>query len=222
MLWLSARPPPLAAQADTSTDPWYLSRIRGSFDRVTGMTRRADISLLFDLFVTVQRVRRVLSEGMATSGLKPDEYAVYSLLFELAPLTATEMAELMGMPLTTVLDYLKTMSAAGHLERAPHPSDGRALQLRLSRSGVAAQKRASRHWDVVRLRLERGLDEPIDQVRRALRALDEAAAKAATSRPTSDASGRAHPIRRGTSALHGRAGASAGLQARDRSQRLSR
>jgi DNA-binding MarR family transcriptional regulator len=186
------------------------------------VARRADISLLFDLFVASQRVRRVLAEGMARSGLRPDEYAVYSLLFEKAPLTATEMAELMGMPLTTVLDYLKTMSAAGHLERAPHPSDGRALQLRLSRSGIAAQKRAHDHWDVVRLRLERGLDVPIDQVRRALQALDESAFRAATSRPTWDASERGRPTRRGTSALRGRAGASAGLRARGRSRRLSR
>src|ERR1700674_3446458 len=107
------------------------------------MAKRANVSMLFDLFVAAQRVRRVLADGMAKSGLRPDEYAVYSLLFEHGPLTATEMSELLGMPLTTVLDYLKAMSAAGHLERTPHPSDGRALQLRLSRSGVAAQKRAN-------------------------------------------------------------------------------
>src|SRR5258708_10784116 len=94
------------------------------------------------------------------------------------------MADLMGMPLTTVLDYLKTMSAAGHLERAAHPSDGRALQLRLSRSGIAAQKRANAHWNVVRLRLERGLHVPIDQVRRALEAVDETAGSAASSLST--------------------------------------
>jgi DNA-binding MarR family transcriptional regulator len=142
------------------------------------MPRRADISLLFDLFVTAQRVRRVLTDGMADSGMRPDEYAVSSLLFENGPLTATEMSELLGMPLTTVLDYLKAMSSAGHLERMPHPSDGRALQLRLSRSGVGAQKRANTHWEVVRKRLESSLPMPIDQVRRALQALDEAALRA--------------------------------------------
>lgn len=139
---------------------------------------RADVSMLFDLFVAAQRVRRVLADGMAESGLRPDEYAVYSLLFEHGPLTATEMSELLGMPLTTVLDYLKAMNATGHLEKTPHPSDGRALQLRLSRAGVAAHKRAHDHWNVVRARLEDGLPMPIDQVRRALQALDEAAIKA--------------------------------------------
>ena len=144
------------------------------------MARRADISLLFDLFVTAQRVRRVLSDGMAKSGLRPDEYAVYSLLFENGPLTATEMSELMGMPLTTVLDYLKAMSACGHLDRMPHPSDGRAVQLRLSRAGVSAQKRAHNHWEVVRQRIEGALPMSIDRVRLALQALDDAAVRAST------------------------------------------
>lgn len=142
------------------------------------MTKHADISLLFDLFVTSQRVRRVLADAMVASGMRPDEYAVYSLLFDAGPLTATEMSELLGMPLSTILDYLKPMSAAGHLDRMAHPSDGRALQLRLSRAGVTTQKRAHRHWEVVRRRVEDSLPMPIEQVRRALRALDDAASRA--------------------------------------------
>jgi DNA-binding MarR family transcriptional regulator len=142
------------------------------------MAKRADVSLLFDLFVTTQRVRRVLADAMAGAGMRPDEYAVYSLLFDHGPLTATEMAELLGMPLTTALDYLKAMSASGHLERSPHPTDGRALQLSLSRSGVAAQKRANGHWELVRKRIEGGLELPIDSIRLALNALDDAADRA--------------------------------------------
>jgi len=155
-----------------STDPWQS-------DTVGLVSARSDISLLFDLFVTAQRVRRVLSDAMAESGMRPDEYAVYSLLFEQGPLTATEMADAMGMPLTTVLDYLKAMSSAGHLHRIPHPSDGRALQLRLNRAGVTAHRRAHGHWEVVRKRIEGALPMPIDRVRAALKALDGAAAAAA-------------------------------------------
>ena len=134
--------------------------------------------MLFDLFVAAQRVRRVLAEGMAESGLRPDEYAVYSLLFEKGPITATEMSEQMGMPLTTVLDYLRSMSSAGHIDRMAHPSDGRALQLRLNRAGIAAQRRANDHWNVVRKRLEDALPIPVEQVRRGLQALDDAAVSA--------------------------------------------
>jgi DNA-binding MarR family transcriptional regulator len=143
------------------------------------MAGRADISLLFDFFVTSQRIRRVLSDAMAESGMRPDEYAVYSLLFDKGPLTATEMAEAVGMPLSTVLDYLKAMSSDGHIDRMPHPSDGRALQLRLSRTGVAAHRRAHDHWEVMRKQIERNLSLPVGQVRRALQALGDAANVAA-------------------------------------------
>src|SRR5690349_20001613 len=144
------RRPPLAAPRDTSTKPWYLPRLRGIWARVLAMPRRADVSLLFDFFVVSQRLRRVLTAALAESGMRPDEYAVYSLLQEKGPLTATEMAELMAMPLTTVLEYLKAMTAAGHVVRTAHPFDGRATLVRLNRRGLAAQERAHAHWEVAR------------------------------------------------------------------------
>ena len=142
------------------------------------MAKRADVSLLFDFFVTSQRLRRVLTDGLAESGMRPDEYAVYSLLFEKGPLTATEMAEFLGMPLTTVLDYLRAMTAAGHVVRTSHPFDGRALQLSLNRSGIAAHKRANAHWEVVRKQIEGGVTMPIATIRQALETLDESAERA--------------------------------------------
>ena len=134
------------------------------------------MSLLFDLFVVNQRVRRVLAAGLAGVRLRADEYAVYSLLFEQGPLTATEMARRMGMPLTTVLDYLRSMAGRGHLRREPHPKDGRAQYLSLTISGVVEHRRTNAAWEIVRSRLEGSLPMPIDQVRAALHALDDAAA----------------------------------------------
>ena len=139
---------------------------------------RADISLLFDFFVTSQRLRRYLTDALAEAGMRPDEYAVYSLLFDNGPLTSTEMADMLGMPLTTLLDYVKSLDRAGHLVRTAHPFDGRAVELSLSRSGLAAQRRASRHWEVARKGIEHGLGVPLDQVRRSLRALDDSARRA--------------------------------------------
>ncbi len=143
------------------------------------MAGRVDISLLFDFFVTSQRIRRVLSDAMAESGMRPDEYAVYSVLFDKGSLTATEMAEAVGMPLSTVLDYLKAMSSNGHIDRMPHPSDGRALLIRLSRTGIAAHRRAHGHWEVMRKQIESNLSVPVGQVRSALQALGDAANVAA-------------------------------------------
>lgn len=146
------------------------------------MPRRADVSLLFDLFVVAQRVRRVLADGMAGSGMRSDEYAVYSLLFMHGPLTATEMARQLGLPLSTVLDYLKTIDDAGHLERVKHPDDGRAVQLALNPKGVRAQARANQHWEVVRKQIEGALLVPRADVRDALQALDDAAVAALEAR----------------------------------------
>jgi len=132
------------------------------------------ISMLFDLFALNQRLRRLLALALADAGLRADEYAVYSLLFDQGPLTATQMAVRMAMPLTTVLDYLRTMDARGHLRRARHPRDGRAQQLSLTMSGTAQHRRANRAWEVMRVRLEGSLAIPQREVRRALQALDDA------------------------------------------------
>ena len=139
------------------------------------MPRRADVSLLFDFFVAGQRVRRVLADGMAGSGMRADEYAVYSLLFMHGPLTATEIARQLGLPLSTALDYLKAIGEAGHLQRTRHPVDGRAVQVALNSRGVAAQARANTHWELVRKQVEGSLRMPKGEVRAALQALDEAA-----------------------------------------------
>lgn len=144
--------------------------------KVLRMPRRADVSLLFDLFVASQRIRRVLADGMAGSGMRADEYAVYSLLFMHGPLTATEMSHQLGLPLSTVLDYLKAIDEAGHLRRIRHPDDGRAVHVALNSRGVAAQARANAHWEVVRKQVEGSLGMPKGEVRAALQALDDAAA----------------------------------------------
>ncbi|MDQ6714164.1 MAG: MarR family winged helix-turn-helix transcriptional regulator [Candidatus Dormibacteraeota bacterium] len=147
-----------------------------------------EISLLFDLFVLNQRVRRVMAAALADVGLRADEYAVYSLLLEQAPLTATEMARRMGMPLTTVLDYLRVMDGRRHLRREPHPRDGRAQQLSLTMAGITEQRRTNRAWEVMRAKLEGSLPIPAKDVRRALQALDDAVV-AALARIETEAAG---------------------------------
>ena len=155
-----------------TTDSWYLSRIRGLCLWLVKQPGR-EISLLFDLFVVNQRMRRLLSAALTDVSLRADEYAVYSLLFEQGPLTATEMARRMGMPLTTMLDYLRAMDDRRHLRRERHPRDGRAQQLSLTMAGVTEHRRTNRAWELMRVRLEQSLSVPTKDVRRALQALDD-------------------------------------------------
>jgi len=132
------------------------------------------ISLLFDLYVLNQRVRRLVAAALADVPLRADEYAVYGLLFDQGPLTATEMGRRMGMPLTTVLDYLRSMEARGHVRRQRHPRDGRAQEISLTMAGVTEHRQTNKAWEVMRARLERALAISPAEIRRALHALDDA------------------------------------------------
>jgi DNA-binding MarR family transcriptional regulator len=155
------------------------------------MTQPArQISLLFDLFVLNQRIRRLVTVALAEVSLRADEYAVYSLLHEQGPLTATEMARQMAMPLTTVLNYLRAMDVRGHLRREPHPRDGRAQRLSLTIGGVSEHQRTYRAWDVMWRRLKRAMPIPEPEVRLALQALDDGVAAALNDFELAAAAGR--------------------------------
>jgi len=107
-----------------------------------------DISLLFDVFVLHQRVRSLLARALSGTELRADEYAVYSVLFERGPLTPTQLAASLAMPVTTTLDYLRVMTRRGHVQRARNPADGRSYTVSLTRRRLdcapAHQRRVER------------------------------------------------------------------------------
>jgi DNA-binding MarR family transcriptional regulator len=136
-------------------------------------------SILFDVFVLGQRTRTLLAEAMRDSGLRPDAYAAYSVVFEMGSVTLSELAARLGMPLTTVADYVRAMTARGHLRRTPHPTDQRAALLALTPSGLRAHRRASRSFDRAYLALHADLG-PVEEesARRLLQALARSAERA--------------------------------------------
>ena len=139
----------------------------------------AHLSILFDVFALGQRVRTLVQAAMRGAGLRPDEYAAYSVVFEDGPVTMTELARQLGLPLTTAADYVRSMVERGHAEREAHPSDQRASVLTLTRSGLAAHRRASRCFDRAYQSLRRELGELDEaQARAMLQALTAAAARA--------------------------------------------
>jgi DNA-binding MarR family transcriptional regulator len=139
--------------------------------------RRA--SLLFDVFVLGQRTRALVNEAMHDAGLRPDEYAAYSVVFEMQPITQTEMANQLAMPLTTVAEYVRAMTERRHLRAKPHPTDHRARLLTLTPAGLRAHRQASRSFERAHraLLLELGsLDE--ETTRDVLQRLAESAERA--------------------------------------------
>ena len=57
--------------------------------------------------------------AMADSPLTPEEYAVYSVLFDEGPHAPTELARRAGMPPTSMSHFVRGMLERGHAERAP-------------------------------------------------------------------------------------------------------
>src|SRR5260370_7224047 len=106
-----------------------------------GADRR--ISLLFDVFVVNQRLRALLGHALSDSDLRPDEYAVYSVVFEHGALTPTELASYLAMPVTTTLDYLRAMARRGHAKRARNPPDGRSYRVSLTPEGLSPHPRTN-------------------------------------------------------------------------------
>jgi DNA-binding MarR family transcriptional regulator len=138
------------------------------------------LSLLFDVFALGQRTRTLLVTAMRGCGIRPDEYAAYSVVFEAEAITMTEVARQLGMPVTTAADYVRSMQQRGHLRRQAHPGDGRAFLLRLTPAGLRAHRKASaafaRAYQALRAELGE-LDE--EQVRATLQALAGCAERAA-------------------------------------------
>jgi DNA-binding MarR family transcriptional regulator len=128
------------------------------------MARASTLSLLFDLFVTNQRVGRLLADAMADiGGLRPDEYAVYSAVFDLGPISPT-----------TVSHYMEAMRAAGHVRQVRNPRDGRSYLVRLSLEGLAAHRQAHAGFNRAYQALMSRLDDPVAAGER-IRAVGEAA-----------------------------------------------
>jgi MarR family transcriptional regulator, organic hydroperoxide resistance regulator len=135
---------------------------------------RRQISFLFDVFAASHRVRALLGQTMADPGLRPDEYAMYSAVLKAGPLSISELAEVVGMPLTTVSDYVRGMTTCGHVLRSRNPADSRSSLVSLTEDGVAAHRAAMVGFAAAISRVRQALTIPEEELVRALQALDDA------------------------------------------------
>lgn len=92
-------------------------------------------TILLDVFAANQKRERLIAEALAETDLPPEDYPVYVYIGVEGPLTPTELARALGMPLSTVLFRMRRLQRRGHAERIPNPEDGRSYLLRLTPSG---------------------------------------------------------------------------------------
>ena len=108
---------------------------------------RPDRSIFLEAYALSQSIGQLLRDAMAGGPLTPEEYALYSVVFEAETITPTEVAERLGMAMTTVMEKVRLLGSRGHARRVAHPRDGRSYLLTLTASGLAAHRAANRQFE---------------------------------------------------------------------------
>jgi DNA-binding MarR family transcriptional regulator len=155
-----------------------------------------DTSLLFEVFALNQSVGRFLADAMREGPLTPAEYAILSAVFELEAATPTALAARLGMRLTTFIDHLRVLERRGRARRIPHPTDRRSYRVVLTTDGLAAHRAANRQFEAAHAAFVEELGGGTVRARQVLRAMREAADRAASASASSP-SRRPSPARAG-------------------------
>jgi DNA-binding MarR family transcriptional regulator len=144
------------------------------------------ISLPFDVFAVASRLGAFLDAELAETGIRPAEYAVYSLMLEAGPRTPSELAAALGVPPTTISTYTSAMLARGDARRIPHPTDGRSHRIVLTDQGRGVIRRVNPAFARAETAILANLDRPEEEIRAALADLADALERAAAERPVTD------------------------------------
>jgi DNA-binding MarR family transcriptional regulator len=95
-------------------------------------------------------------------------------MLEAGPRTPSELASMLGMPLSTLSTYVGAMLARGDAKRIPNPSDGRSVRIVLTDRGRAVVRTVNPPFTRAVVALEANLDAPVGEVRATLRGILEA------------------------------------------------
>jgi DNA-binding MarR family transcriptional regulator len=106
------------------------------------MARTGPPTILFEIFWTQQKRKRLIEAALTDTDLPPEDYPFYVLIGAEGPWTPTGLAARLGMPLSTVIFRVKRLERRGHAERVPNPQDGRSFLIRLTPKGKRLLDRA--------------------------------------------------------------------------------
>jgi DNA-binding MarR family transcriptional regulator len=115
---------------------------------------------------------QLVERELAADGVSSDGYASLSLIGVRGSIRLTELAEELGMPLTTASDAVRRLESRGLVRRRPNPDDGRSFLFELSARGDREWRRGWGALQRVNERLEREVDSV--QMRDALERLGAA------------------------------------------------
>ena len=99
-------------------------------------------TILFEIFWTQQKRKRLIEAALAGVDLPPEDYPFYVTIGADGPLTPTGLAEILELPLSTVAFRVKRLERRGHAERIDNPADGRSYLVRLTPDGRSLLSKA--------------------------------------------------------------------------------
>ena len=136
-------------------------------------------SLLYDTFVLNQSIGILLGRALLPAPLSPEEYAIYSHVFEYDRCTPSEMARDLSMPLQTVSDWVALLRKRGHLISATNSQDRRSYHISLTDEGRRVQRETNVHFERAYRLFIKGLGRSEREMRAYVQQMTEAVLAAA-------------------------------------------
>ena len=121
---------------------------------------------------------RLVERELAADGVDASDYGSLSLIGVRGEMRLTELADQLGLPLTTASDAVRRLESRGHVRRRPNPDDGRSFLFALTARGDRDWRRGWGALQRIDEQLHRDVD--FDEMRAALASLGAAFERALT------------------------------------------
>jgi DNA-binding MarR family transcriptional regulator len=128
------------------------------------MSEQRRPSVLFDLYVAFHLTGQLLELELAGGDVPVEDFALYSALVHFERATPTQLAQRLGMPLSTLLFRFGRIESRGHGVRERNPRDGRSSLFGLSANGRHAFDVTKPRFSEALLSVHRHLAIDIDAV----------------------------------------------------------
>ena len=121
---------------------------------------------------------QLVERELAADGVEANDYGALSLIGARGEMRLTELADELGMPLTTASDVVRRLEGKGIVRRRPNPEDGRSFLFELTARGDREWRRGFGALTRVNERLAAEVD--FEEMRAALTSLGSAFERALT------------------------------------------
>ena len=110
----------------------------------------------------LSQLTRTLLDEHLSDVMSPGDYAVYSVISAEGRITPSKLAQVVGMPPTSLSYVIRQMQGRGDLRRLRNPDDGRSVLLELTPKGRRLTQRAASGFvrAIATFRAELDVEEP--------------------------------------------------------------